>query len=275
MDSKGRYINPFTDFGFKKLFGTEFNKELLINFLNQVLGDRERIQDLTYLNTENLGNTEADRRAIFDLYCENEKGEKFIIELQNVEQQYFKDRSIFYSTFPIQSQAPKGKKWDYRLKAVYTIGILNFSFPDRSDLERYLREVQLIDRQTFEVFYDKLTFLYLEMPNFNKGERELENQFDKWMYVLKNLHQLQERPTKIQEKIFDKLFNEAEIAKLTPEDMKAYEESLKVYRDSYSVIETAVNKKAIEIARKLKQRGVDINLIVETTSLTKEQIEKL
>ncbi len=80
MDSKERYINPFTDFGFKKLFGTEFNKELLVDFLNQVLGDRERIQDLTYLNTENLGNTETDRKAIFDLYCENESGEKSQLE---------------------------------------------------------------------------------------------------------------------------------------------------------------------------------------------------
>ncbi len=112
---------------FKKLFGSEFNKELLIDFLNQVLGDREQIQDLTYLNTENLGNTKADRKAVFDLYCENEKGEKFIIELQNVKQEFFKDRSIYYATFPIQSQAVKGKDWNYYLKAVYTIGILNRS----------------------------------------------------------------------------------------------------------------------------------------------------
>lgn len=194
MDSKGKYINPFTDFGFKKLFGTEFNKELLIDFLNQVLGDREIIQDLTYLNTENLGNTETDRKAIFDLYCENEKGEKFIIELQNVKQQYFKDRSIYYSTFPIQSQAPKGREWDYYLKAIYTIGISNFSFPDKSEQERFLREVQLVDTATQEVFYDKLMFIYLEMPKFSKAEDELISQFDKWMYVLKNLHRLQDKP---------------------------------------------------------------------------------
>ena len=214
MDNKERYINPFTDFGFKKLFGTEFNKELLIDFLNQVLRDRERIQDLTYLNTENLGNTAADRKAIFDLYCENEQGEKFIIELQNVKQQYFKDRSIFYSTFPIQSQAPKGKQWDYHLKAVYTIGILNFSFPDQSERERFMREVQLIDKDTAEVFYNKLTFIYLEMPRFKKAENELISQFDKWMYVLKNLHHLQSRPVKLQEKVFEKLFSQAEVAKL-------------------------------------------------------------
>ena len=279
MDSKERYINPFTDFGFKKLFGTEFNKELLIDFLNNVLGERERVQGLTYLNTENLGNVETDRKAIFDLYCENEKGEKFIIELQNVKQQYFKDRSIFYSTFPIQSQAPKGREWDYYLKAVYTIGILNFSFPDQSDQERFLREVQLMDKETKEVFYDKLTFIYLEMPKFRKTEDELISQFDKWMYVLRNLHRLQEKPVKLQEKVFEKLFSEAEIAKLNTEDMKAYEESLKVYRDNYSVIETAkregATEREIEIAKKLKQNGVSTAIIVKTTGLTEKQIEKL
>ena len=275
MDSKERYINPFTDFGFKKLFGTEFNKELLIDFLNQVLGEKERIHDLTYLNTENLGNTEIDRKAFFDLYCKNERGEKFIIELQNAEQLYFKDRSIFYSTFAIQSQAPKGKKWDYSLKAVYAIGILNFSLPDQSEQERYQREIQLMDRQTQEIFYDKLTFIYLEVPNFKKTEDELVSQFDKWMYVLKNLHQLQNRPVKLQEKVFERLFNEAEIAKLKPEDMKAYEESLKVYRDNYSIIETAVNKKAVEIARELKRNGVSTELIQKSTKLRKEQIERL
>lgn len=283
MAIKERYINPFTDFGFKKLFGSEFNKELLIDFLNQVLGGKERIQDLTYLNTENLGNTAADRKAIFDLYCINEKEEKFIIELQNVKQQYFKDRSIFYSTFPIQSQAPKGKDWDYYLKAVYAVGILNFSFPDTSEKERYLREVQLIDKETHEVFYDKLTFIYLEMPKFRKGEDELISHFDKWIYVLKNLHQLQSRPVKLQEKVFEKLFSEAEIAKLNPEDMKAYEESLKTYRDNYSVIETAKregkqegkSEGMIDVAREMKKDGHPVEMIAKYTKLSKEQIEKL
>ncbi|MEM6841715.1 MAG: Rpn family recombination-promoting nuclease/putative transposase [Bacteroidota bacterium] len=279
MERKERYINPFTDFGFKKLFGTEFNKELLIDFLNQVLSNRERIRSLSYLNTENLGNTETDRKAIFDLYCENEKGEKFIIELQNVKQQHFKDRSIFYSTFPIQNQAPKGREWDYHLKAVYTIGILNFIFPDQAEEDRYSREVQLIDKETSEVFYDKLSFIYLEMPKFRKEEDELVNQFDKWMYVLKNLHRLQDRPDKLQEKVFEKLFSEAEIAKLNPQDMKAYEESLKVYRDNRNVmdyaIETARSDTRIEIAKRLKNKGIAFETIAETTGLSKEQIEKL
>ncbi len=283
MSVEEKYINPFTDFGFKKLFGTEFNKELLIDFLNQVLEDKEQIKELSYLNTENQGKTETDRKAIFDLYCENDKGEKFIIELQNVRQEYFKDRSIFYATFPIQEQAPKGREWDYYLKAVYTIGILNFAFAESSDKDRYKREVQLLDKETFEVFYEKLTFIYLEMPRFKKREDELVTHFEKWMYVLKNLPKLQERPQKLQEKVFEKLFTEAELAKLTLEEMRTYEESLKVYRDNYSVMETmrkeareeGRQEKQIEIVKELKKNGVAIELIAKSTGLSKEEIEKL
>jgi predicted transposase/invertase (TIGR01784 family) len=281
MTMNEKYINPFTDFGFKKLFGSEFNKDLLIDFLNQVLGEREQIKDLTYLNPEQLGNAPTDRKAVFDLYCESSTGEKFIIEFQNVPQQFFKDRSLFYATFPIQEQAVKGSHWDYNLKAVYTIGILNFSFADTQ--ERYLREIRLIDRQTGEVFYDKLTFIYLEVPRFRKAEAELVTHFDKWMFVLKNLHRLQGRPKKLQEKVFEKLFTQAEIARLNPEDMKTYEESLKTYWDNYSVLQTARNEGKeegkqeglLEVAREMRKNNEPVEKIMKYTGLTREQIEKL
>jgi len=130
MAIKERYIDPFTDFGFKrppprKLFGSEPHKDLLIDFLNQLLKGQKHIQNLTYSKNEHLGKTDEYRKAVFDLYCENEKGEKFIIELQKVKQQYFKDRSIYYSTFPIQEQAPGGEYWNYQLKEIYTIGIMD------------------------------------------------------------------------------------------------------------------------------------------------------
>jgi len=110
-----RFINPFTDFGFKKIFGEENNKEFLIDFLNDLLG--VEIVNLSYLKTEKLGLAEIDRRAIYDLYCENERGEKFIVELQRAKQENFKDRSIYYASFPIQEQVKRGK-WNYELKAI-------------------------------------------------------------------------------------------------------------------------------------------------------------
>ena len=220
---RDRYINPYTDFGFKILFGTEMNKELLISFVNSLFKGKEVITDLTYLNTEHLGTSEYDRRAVFDVYCENEKGEKILIEMQRGEQQFFKDRSLYYATFPIREQGEKGE-WNYRLKAVYVIGILNFTF-DHQDEGYFHHEVQLMDTQTKTVFYDKLTFIYLEMPKFNKTENELDGMFEKWLFVLRNLSRLMERPLALQDRIFNKLFETAEISKFTKEQYDAYEES--------------------------------------------------
>ena len=286
---RDRYINPYTDFGFKMLFGTEMNKELLISFINSLLSGKEVIRDLTYLNTEHLGTSEADRRAVFDVYCENERGEKILIEMQRGEQQFFKDRSLYYATFPIREQGEKGE-WDYRLKVVYVIGILNFKF-DSEDDNYFHHEVQLMDVCTKQVFYDKLTFIYLEMPKFNKSEDELVTMFDKWLFVLRNLSRLMARPAALQDRIFTRLFEAAEIAKFTKEQYEAYEESLKVYRDWQNTIVTAEQKgmakgmaegiakgrmeQNIANARSMKLAGLDYEIISQVTGLSKGEIDKL
>ncbi|MCI5130125.1 MAG: Rpn family recombination-promoting nuclease/putative transposase [Candidatus Electrothrix sp. EH2] len=242
-----KYINLFTDFGFKKLFGTEFNKPLLIDFLNELIGrETGTIKDLTFLTTEQLGRSQADRQAIFDIYCENENGEKFIVELQKAKQNYFKDRSIYYSTFPIQQQAKRGD-WNFKLKAVYTIGILDFVFDeDKEDDQVVYRKIQLMDADSGRVFYDKLTYIYLEMPKFRKTEDELETHFDKWLYVLKNLHLLTARPKKLQERIFRQLFEQAEIAQFSEQEYQDYENSLKYYRDLKNSIDTAFDEGKVD-----------------------------
>lgn len=213
------------------------NKDLLISFLNALLQGREVVLDVNYLNTEHLGTQEYDRRAVFDVYCKNDKGEVFLVEMQKGEQQFFKDRSIYYSTFAIREQAPRGE-WNYELKGVYTIGILNFCF-DKEREGNYYHEVKLMDTATKEVFYDKLVFIYLEMPKFTKQENELESLFDKWLYVIRNLAALMERPRVLQEKVFAHLFEAAEIAKFSRVERYEYEESLKAYRDWFSVMATA------------------------------------
>lgn len=272
-----RYINPYTDFAFKKLFGTDMNKDLLISFLNALLHGEQTVKDVTYLNSEHLGSSEIDRRAVFDVYCENEKGEKFLVEMQKGEQTFFKDRSLFYATFPIREQGIKGE-WDYELKAVYAIGILNFVFDNKDD-NYYNHEVKLLDTRTKEVFYDKLTFIYLEMPKFNKSVDELETMFDKWMFVLRNLSRLMERPQALQERVFDQLFRAAEIASFNKKELCEYEDSLKTYRDWYSTISTAEKKgekkKQLEIARNLKSMGLSQVDIIKATGLTENEVETL
>jgi predicted transposase/invertase (TIGR01784 family) len=290
--NRPKYINPFTDFGFKLLFGEEPNKDLLIDFLNQLLKDEQgTITDLSYMKNEQLGRSEFDRRAIFDLYCINDKQEHFIVEMQKAKQKFFKDRSLFYATFPIRNQVKSGD-WDFELKAVYTIGILDFIFDeDLQEPEKFKYNIKLTDINTNRIFYDKLTFIYLEMPKFSKTEDELENRFDKWLYVLKNLERLDRMPAKLRERVFEKLFEVAEIAKFSSEQIEQYEESLKVYRDLKNVLDTAaeeaLNKgralgkaegkteRNIEIARELKKMNVATDIISKSTGLSAEDIDKL
>jgi predicted transposase/invertase (TIGR01784 family) len=272
-----KYINLFTDFGFKKIFGTEVNKDLLIDFLNVLLRDREHIKTLTYLKNEHLGSTQEDRKAVFDLYCENDEGEKFIIELQKVAQDFFKDRSIYYSTFALQEQAIKGRTWQYELKGVYTIGILDFNFDD--NLDKFQSYIKLVDIDTQKVFYEKLTFVYLEMPKFTKTEDDLETHFDKWLYIIRNLHQLDHIPNKARTSVFERLFEQAEIAKYNEKERYAYQESKKHYLDLKNALDTSFRQgkqeEKIEIALQMLQDKESIEKIIKYTRLSKEEIEKL
>lgn len=279
-----RYINPFTDYGFKKLFGEEPNKDLLLDFLNVLLKEEQgEIKDLTYLKSEHLGTSELDRKAIFDLYCENEKGEKFIVELQKTKQNFFKDRTVYYSTFPIREQA-KRADWNYELKAVYTIAILDFVFEeDKNERIKFRYDIKLTDTETKKVFYDKLTFIYLEMPKFNKTVDELETRFDKWLYVLRNLNRLDKVPEKLRERIFEKLFETAEIARFTPEQIRSYEDSLKYYRDLKNSLDTAreegllegIEKGKLEVAKNAIKMGLSTDEIVNLTGLSIKAIKQL
>ena len=286
----GRYINPYTDFGFKYLFGTEPNKDITLELVNALLQGKEVIKSLTLLPTEQLGDTKDDRRSVFDIYCENEQGDKIIIEMQKADQQWFKDRSVYYSSFPIRQQGEKGQ-WRFGLKAVYTIGILDFVFDeDKDDQEYYHHVVKLMDVEKKTVFYDKLTYIYLEMPKFQKTEDELVTMTDKWLYALKHLPDLLERPKALQDRIFKKFFDVAEIAALSKEEYAKYWESEKVYYDNDGAIRTAEAKglakgraegeakrakERIANAKALLDNGVPLEVIVKSLHLSDDEAATL
>jgi predicted transposase/invertase (TIGR01784 family) len=269
---KAKYINPFTDFGFKKIFGEEASKPMLIDFLTSLLPE-SNIVDLTFKDKEKLGQSEEDRKAIYDIYCEDNKGEKIIVELQKAKQNYFKDRTIYYSTFPIQEQADKGN-WNYQLKAVYCVGILDFKFEeDKTGEGEVIHTVQLKD-QNNQLFYDKLKFVYLEMPHFTKQEHELETRLDKWLYFIKHLEDFQNIPEIFKDEIFEKAFQQAEIAKFSEDERHDYEQSLKIYRDLKNVIDTAFDEGIIKVAKLMKLNNEPTEKIIKYTGLTEEQIDR-
>ena len=266
-----RYISLLTDFGFKRIFGTAINKDLLICFLNSLFDGKQVVKDVSYLNPEHVGDVYTDRKAIFDVYCEGENGEKFIVEMQNAYQAYFKDRSLFYSTFPIREQA-----------------LLNFDMNEEAfEKEKIRHSVQLCDTATHKVFYDKLEFIYVEIAKFNKSLEELETLYDKWLYALKNLYKLTQRPKELCDKVFDRLFEEAEIAKFTPQELREYEASKIAYRDIKNSVDTAkregiaegmekgMEKKSHEIAKKMLTKGMDEATVMEITGLSAELIQQL
>lgn len=277
---KARFVNPYTDFGFEKIFGEEASKPLLIDFLNALLPEKGRIVELRFKNAEQLGLTEGDRRAVYDIYCENERGEKFIVELQKAKQNYFRERTVYYSTFPIREQAEKGE-WNYNMKAVYCIGILDFTFDDyESEAEKseVVHTIKLKNQRN-KVFYDKLTYVYLEMPNFKRSETELETRLDQWLYFIKNLEDFQSIPAIFKDEVFIRAFEKAELANLAKAELDNYENSLKAYRDLKGVIDTAFEEgrmeRTVEIARSAKQMGWSASEIAKLTGLSSDEVENL
>ena len=278
--SEERYISLLTDFGFKRIFGTAPNKDLLINFLNSLFEGEQVITDVHYLNAENVGDVYTERKAIFDVYCENERGERFIVEMQNAYQQFFKDRSLFYSTFPIREQAQKNSDWNFRLEHVYVVALLNYDMREPAFDERDINhDVGLLDKKTHRVFNDKLTFKYVEINKFTKSEDELETLFDKWLYLLRNLSRLDKQPAALKEKVFSKLFEEAEIARFTPIELHAYEDSMKAYRDFKNSIDTAVmqgrTEERVQMAKAMFSKGIPHETIAEITGIGVERLRKL
>jgi predicted transposase/invertase (TIGR01784 family) len=274
---KAKYINPYTDFGFKKLFGEEASRDLLIDFLNQLLPAKHKIVNLTFKNPEQLGSIESERKAIFDIHCENDKGERFIVEMQKAKIKFFKDRAVFYTTFPIKEQAEKGD-WDFKLNPIYCVAILDFEFCENREQKSHISHVQLKD-QYCQTFYDKLTYIFIEMPQFTKAENELENHFDKWLYFLKHLETFESIPDILKEDVFIKGFEIAEISHFNEKELAEYEESLKYYRDLKGVIDTSFEEgeqsRAKKMAKIMKNEGEPLEKISRYTGLSKEEIEKL
>ena len=254
-----RYISLLTDFGFKRIFGTKPNRDLLISFLNSLFDGEQVIKDVKYLNSEHVGDVFAERKAIFDVYCENEHGEKFIVEMQNAFQTYFKDRSLYYSTFPIREQAPKGTDWNFRLEHVYVVALLNFEMNEESFCAKDINhDIGLLDLSRLDI-----------------------------------------QPKHLQSEVFNRLFAEAEMAKFTKQELKEYEDSLKAYRDIKNSLDTAKEEgrmegreeglaegmakgmaegernKALEIAKVMKSKGFSADDIAQITGLAAKDIENL
>ena len=280
-----KYINPFTDVGFKRIFGQELSKPLLLDFLNSLFEGEKRIVNLTFLDKEQPALFEEDRSLIYDIYCETDEGEKIIVEMQNKSQPFFKNRSIYYVSESIARQGERGSSWNYEIDSVYLVAFLNFSPLDFK--KQFRTDVVLAEKDTKEQFSDKLRMIYLQLPLFKKEADECENQVERWIYLLKNMETLNRLPWAAQSAVFKKLESISDVSAMTRAERLQYDEALKKYRDTISVFEgvrmegrmegreEGSLKEKMAIASNLRLMGMSISDISKATGLQEEEIKAL
>lgn len=266
----GRFIDLRTDFGFKRLFGQEDSKDILAQFLFDVLALPHPIQELSFIPPEQLPRSPEDRRGIYDVYCVDTMVRRFIVEMQQGHQVNIKERALFYSTFAITYQAQRGADWQFNLLPVYCIAILDFVLID--DDTRYLRRIELLDVETKETFYEKFTLVFIELAKFNRPLSET-SPVDKWIYLLKYMPELQSIPAELAQEPFTTAFAVAEEAALSPEERWLYEGSLKQARDINARLASACRDERIAIARSMLARGLEPQLILELTGLSEADLK--
>ena len=298
----GKFINPFTDVGFKRIFGQEINKDLLIDFLNALLEGERQVKDITFLDKEQLPVFEDDRKLIYDVYCTDENGEQFIVEMQNQSHLNFRSRTVYYLSQAVARQGEKGSRWMYDLKAVYGVFFLNFPMPG-TKAHKLRMDIVLSDRDTHELFSDKMRYIFIELPSFAKEEDECMNDFERWIYVLKNMDTLKRMPFRARKSVFEKLEEVVTLSSLTRAEREKYDESLKTYRDRLAELafaqqegmekgiakgraegraeglaegmEKGYEQAQLKNARSMKAAGISPELIAQITGLTPEAIAEL
>ncbi|MDE6417621.1 MAG: Rpn family recombination-promoting nuclease/putative transposase [Duncaniella sp.] len=267
-----KYLNPFTDVGFKRIFGQEMSKDILISFLNALLEGEHVITDLTFLDKERVPILKSERGLVYDIYCTTDTGEHIIVEMQNKYQKHFRDRAVYYASTDIAWQAVKGSDWKYELTPVYGVYFMNFKF-NEPDAAKPRTDVALMDMETGKIFSDKIRLIFLQLPLFDLTEEECDTDFKKWLYVLNNMQTFDRMPFAAQKAVFDRLGSIAEIANMPRKERWAYEESLRIYRDTIAIVDTAreegeekgmekgivqgENKMLTEVVHSMREKGMD------------------
>lgn len=279
------YIDPFLDVSFKRLFATDESKPILIGFLNELYKGKKYITDIQFGKNEYHGEIKEEGGVVFDIICTDADGSNFIIEVQGGYQKYFKERALYYASRAISEQSPKGKikEWAYNISEVYLLAFLqNFNLPDTPKYE-YLQDICLANRHTGKIFYDKLSFIFIELLNFVKKPHELHTELDKWLYALKHLTEFKRRPAYLSGPEFDQLFALAKYANLTEEERDMYNTSLKRKWDNKNVLDYAVeqgqlkakHEQAIEMAKEMLAANEPIEKIIKYTKLSADEIKAL
>ena len=288
MGNAPKYLNLLTDFGFKKMFGEE-NKKFLIAFLNSILAERVgTIVDLTYLNTEQLGENPKEKKMVYDIYCTTSDNEHIIVELQIGGQSYYGERAFTYVSRLVSKEAKRGER-KYHIPPIYSINILDFRMTVFNDRSNYFWEIQLKDQKN-RIFLPQIKFFFIELCTFARlfKKSEYRESLHRWLYTIKNMGEESTRECPFDDPIFQDFFEQGKVDKLTTMEKEDYAKSILEYQEVKDTIEyereyarnegreeglaEGEAKAKLSMAKLLLEQGVDIGIIVKTTGLTAEEI---
>lgn len=291
--SQSRYLNLFSDKAFRRVFGSERDKALTLSFLNTLLESHEQIADYQLVSTVYVSDNPADRGIVLDLQCLTQDGRRIVVELQKRRQTYFRERTLFYATWPIQAQGkpteceiPHKRQWDYNYKAVYVISLLDFVLDKQSTDTRIVSRKMIRDVETNETWTDRLVFVNVELSRFRKKLNECITFQDKWFYVLKNLHRLMEQPHELKENVFNHLFKITDKTRFDTETLVTFEESEQEYNHMKNALDYAIRdglqqgrELGLEQGRELgleqgRELGLELGLLKEKIEITQNMLNQ-
>ena len=290
----GTYVDLMFDKGFKRIFGKESNKDLLINLLNEILPEL-KIQDLTFINTERQGLALESKNSTFDVYCTTDDGTKVVVEVQVKNQHNFAERALYYAGLPILDSLNVGD--EYRFTPVYVVALLDFEI-DRhpeGEEETYEYRYSIREDRTGTLLTDVLHFVFIEIGKFKKTEKELVTDKEKWYFCFRDMHRLERMPKELKSKVFERLFHVTEIASLPKEEQIKYIKEMTTERDirnqivyardmgilegkAEGLVEGEARGRAegkAETALAMLANGLDIALVSKCTGLSEQQIREL
>jgi predicted transposase/invertase (TIGR01784 family) len=273
-----RFVDPKSNIAFKKIFGNETKKEILISFLNAVLmlKDDKEIQEITILDSYQAPKLSHLKETILDVRAKDKRGINFIVEMQVEKEAYFHKRALYYASKAYISQIDKGVDYP-KLNQVFFIGILNF---DLFESPKYLSKHLILDNETYKQELKDLEFDFIELNKFNKELPDLETIIDKWIYFFKYTEDLKVIPKELESvKEIKEAFEIAEQHNWTKEELDIYDYWQVEHAKNLSVIETAKRdaklEGKLEVAKNLLALDMDIKTISKVTGLSKDVIKTL
>ncbi len=300
--NRNKYINPFTDYGFKKLFGDENNTDILIDFLNAILqGKVSPIEKIYFLDKEQLGSNLKRNTYIFDLHCESSSGERFVVEMQKNRQPSYIARSAVYGSHELIAQSNRSEE-RYNFKKVFIISILDFCPIEWQRYEnKYRFDFTLKDDEFPEIEYDGIRYVYFVLDHFRKSLEELENNYERWLYLLQQMPKIEKgesEPEGYVSQVFSKFLSKAELANMDDYEQEVYSSSLLHYTDVKEQIKGGFQegkeegieeglsegiakglaegeaRKSLHIAKALLSEGLDMATVEKVTGVSQKELSQ-